>query len=87
MEAVAQEAEKIALQQILKEQVVQIICLSSPIDSLANIQEEARKSKLPDFWLPSLTPEAKASVLDYKDIKLQTLCHAVAPSHPLSYVF
>lgn len=47
-------------------------------------QTEARKAKLPDFWLPSLTPEAKTTVLDLKDIKLQTLCNASAPAHPLS---
>ncbi|KAG8934898.1 hypothetical protein FRC02_009020 [Tulasnella sp. 418] len=45
-------------------------------------QAEARKAKLPDFWLPSLTPEALPGPL--KDIKLQTLCHCSKPAHPLS---
>ncbi|KAF8331946.1 uncharacterized protein EI90DRAFT_904478 [Cantharellus anzutake] len=42
-------------------------------------QVEARRAKLPDFWLPSLTPEAAPGRL--KDIKLQCLCHQSKPSH------
>ncbi|KAG8902816.1 hypothetical protein FRB99_004083 [Tulasnella sp. 403] len=45
-------------------------------------QAEARRAKLPAFWLPSLTPEAVVGPL--KDIKLQTLCHASSPSHTLT---
>ncbi|GJJ11977.1 hypothetical protein Clacol_006215 [Clathrus columnatus] len=45
-------------------------------------QAEARKSKLPDFWLPSLTPTAAPGPL--KDIKLTTMCRAAAPPHTLS---
>lgn len=48
-------------------------------------QAEARRSKLPAFWLPSLTPEAAVGPL--KDIKLQTLCHASSPSHTLTCVY
>ncbi|KAF8317897.1 hypothetical protein DL93DRAFT_479799 [Clavulina sp. PMI_390] len=45
-------------------------------------QAEARRDKLPDFWLPSLTPTAVPGPL--KDIKLQCLCHQSTPSHPMS---
>jgi nitric oxide synthase-interacting protein len=45
-------------------------------------QAESRKAKLPDFWLPSLTPNAAPGPL--KDIKLHTLCRASTPAHPLS---
>ncbi|KZT38939.1 hypothetical protein SISSUDRAFT_1046260 [Sistotremastrum suecicum HHB10207 ss-3] len=47
-------------------------------------QAEARKAKLPDFWLPSLTPQAKETVLQLKDVKLQTVCRAGDPAHPLA---
>ena len=47
-------------------------------------QAEARRAKLPDFWLPSLTPVALPGPL--KDIKLQCLCHQSHPSHPIRYV-
>jgi nitric oxide synthase-interacting protein len=58
------------------------------VDRLAHaiFQAEALKAKLPDFWLPSLTPDAKAAVADIKDIKLQTMCHAGEPRHPLRYL-
>ncbi|BGP25951.1 zinc finger protein, nitric oxide synthase-interacting protein [Rhodotorula toruloides] len=43
---------------------------------------DARRAKLPNFWLPSLTPTATPeSVID---AKLQTLCHASKPPHPVS---
>ena len=45
-------------------------------------QAEARKAKLPAFWLPSLAPEAKLTPL--KDIKLQTVCQFGGQPHPLS---
>lgn len=44
-------------------------------------QAEARRDKLPDFWLPSLTPSAVPGPL--KDIKLQCLCHQSSPSHTM----
>lgn len=44
-------------------------------------QAEARRSKLPSFWLPTLAPEAKIGPL--KDVKLQTLCN-VGETHPLA---
>lgn len=47
-------------------------------------QAESRRAKLPAFWLPSLTPDSALGPL--KDIKLQTLCHAVEPAHTLSSV-
>ncbi|BGP17747.1 hypothetical protein JCM10213_005329 [Rhodosporidiobolus nylandii] len=43
---------------------------------------EARKAKLPNFWLPSLTPSATPE--NVIDVKLQTLCHASKPPHPVS---
>ncbi|WVQ80533.1 hypothetical protein IAT38_002638 [Cryptococcus sp. DSM 104549] len=50
-------------------------------------QAEARKAKLAAFWLPSMTPEAKAGAPGAgagKDVKLQTLCHMGGTPHPLS---
>ncbi|KAF8577662.1 hypothetical protein K439DRAFT_1418045 [Ramaria rubella] len=48
-------------------------------------QVEARKSKLPDFWLPSLTPTANPNTLpSLKDVKLTTLCRAGTPAHPVA---
>ena len=47
------------------------------------LQLEARKAKLPDFWLPSLTPHAKAAVADIKDLKLHTVCNAGDPKYLL----
>ncbi|KAH9924987.1 uncharacterized protein BXZ73DRAFT_50170 [Epithele typhae] len=50
-------------------------------------QADALKSKLPDFWLPSLTPTyagpAGAAPTSLADIKLQTTCHG-GPPHPLA---
>jgi len=45
-------------------------------------QLEKRKAKLPNFWLPSLTPEAAPTKLS--EVKLQSLCHAGNPAHPIS---
>ncbi|KAL8277633.1 hypothetical protein RQP46_009906 [Phenoliferia psychrophenolica] len=45
-------------------------------------QAEARRAKLPNFWLPSLTPSATPAAMS--EIKLQTLCHAAKPAHPIS---
>lgn len=47
-------------------------------------QAEARRAKLPAFWLPTLTPQARVGPL--KDIKLQTLCSADDETHPLACV-
>jgi len=51
-------------------------------------QAEALKDKLPDFWLPSLTPTYTSSgpPRSLKDIKLQTTCRGGNPSHPISCV-
>ncbi|KIM33264.1 hypothetical protein M408DRAFT_151881 [Serendipita vermifera MAFF 305830] len=46
-------------------------------------QNEARKAKLPAFWLPSLTPDSQVGLLPLKDIKMQTMCHASDPAHVL----
>ena len=46
-------------------------------------QGEARKAKLPAYWLPSLAPEARAIPL--KDVKLQTTCQQGQKGpHPFS---
>ncbi|KAI0767548.1 hypothetical protein C8Q74DRAFT_1204412 [Fomes fomentarius] len=49
-------------------------------------QAEALKSKLPDFWLPSLTPTYTSTgpPTSLADVKLQTTCHGGNPAHPLS---
>ena len=51
-------------------------------------QAEALKSKLPDFWLPSLTPTYTSSgpPTSLSDVKLQTTCHGGNPAHPLAYI-
>ncbi|CAG8434481.1 7367_t:CDS:2 [Scutellospora calospora] len=40
----------------------------------------ATKPKLPNFWLPSLTPSADPDKI--KSVKLQTMCTATDPEHP-----
>ncbi|THH32844.1 hypothetical protein EUX98_g1360 [Antrodiella citrinella] len=49
-------------------------------------QAEALKHKLPDFWLPSLTPTYTTSgpPTSLSDVKLQTTCRASRPSHALT---
>ncbi|KAH9931554.1 uncharacterized protein B0H18DRAFT_989941 [Fomitopsis serialis] len=49
-------------------------------------QAEALKHKLPDFWLPSLTPTYTSSgpPTSITDVKLQTTCHGGNPAHPLA---
>ncbi|KAF9648242.1 hypothetical protein BDM02DRAFT_3240904 [Thelephora ganbajun] len=48
-------------------------------------QAEALRAKLPDFWLPSLTPTytSKGLPRSLTEIKLQTTCHGGNPSHKL----
>lgn len=50
-------------------------------------QEESLKAKLPDFWLPSLTPTytTKGPPKDLKDIKVSTTCRGGADAHEISY--
>lgn len=43
---------------------------------------EKKKAKLPNFWLPSLTPGVDK--VEMKEAKLQTLCQAASPAHPLT---
>ncbi|TDL27735.1 hypothetical protein BD410DRAFT_713503 [Rickenella mellea] len=57
--------------------------------ALKQIQEEqaeALKSKLPDFWLPSLTPTYTSSgpPRDLKDIKVRTVCRGGTSPHDIS---
>ncbi|OCH91178.1 hypothetical protein OBBRIDRAFT_729262 [Obba rivulosa] len=49
-------------------------------------QAEALKHKLPDFWLPSLTPTYASSgpPTSLGDVKLQTTCRGGNPAHPLT---
>ncbi|KAI0688592.1 hypothetical protein BC835DRAFT_1284347 [Cytidiella melzeri] len=49
-------------------------------------QAEALKHKLPDFWLPSLTPTYTSSgpPTSLKDVKLQTTCRGGNPAHHLT---
>ncbi|KAG7090545.1 hypothetical protein E1B28_009654 [Marasmius oreades] len=49
-------------------------------------QAEALKHKLPDFWLPSLTPTyaSKGPPTSLGDIKLQTTCRGGNPAHSLA---
>ncbi|KAF7967512.1 hypothetical protein HWV62_41430 [Athelia sp. TMB] len=48
-------------------------------------QAEALRAKLPDFWLPSLTPTYTSTgpPTSLKDVKLQTTCRGAQP-HPLA---
>lgn len=50
-------------------------------------QEEALRDKLPDFWLPSLTPTYTSSgpPQSLKDVKLQTTCRGGNPAHPIKF--
>ncbi|OJT06824.1 Nitric oxide synthase-interacting protein [Trametes pubescens] len=49
-------------------------------------QAEALKSKLPDFWLPSLTPTytSHGPPTSLAQVKLQTTCRGGNPAHQLS---
>uniref|UniRef100_A0A0W0G6Z0 Nitric oxide synthase-interacting protein zinc-finger domain-containing protein n=1 Tax=Moniliophthora roreri TaxID=221103 RepID=A0A0W0G6Z0_MONRR len=51
-------------------------------------QAEALKHKLPDFWLPSLTPTytSKGPPTSLTEVKLQTTCRGGNPSHSLALV-
>ena len=83
----AQEAEEAAIKQLEIEQVSNLEM--RPYTYLhvdPHTQNEARKAKLPDFWLPSLTPDAP-NLISLKDIKLQTMCRASDPAHTMLLVF
>ncbi|KAH9848158.1 hypothetical protein C2E23DRAFT_470379 [Lenzites betulinus] len=49
-------------------------------------QAEALKNKLPDFWLPSLTPTytSHGPPTSLSDVKLQTTCRGGNPAHPVT---
>ncbi|KII91681.1 hypothetical protein PLICRDRAFT_51816 [Plicaturopsis crispa FD-325 SS-3] len=49
-------------------------------------QAEALRDKLPDFWLPSLTPtySSKGEPRSLGDVKLQTTCRGGTPTHPIA---
>lgn len=68
---------------------VQSLALEAEEAALKHIekeQAEALKHKLPDFWLPSLTPTYTSSgpPTSLKDVKLQTSCKGGAESHSLA---
>ncbi|KAH7883027.1 hypothetical protein F5I97DRAFT_1815380 [Phlebopus sp. FC_14] len=49
-------------------------------------QAEALRHKLPDFWLPSLTPTytSNGQPSSLKDVKVQTMCRGGDPPHAIS---
>jgi len=51
-------------------------------------QAEALRHKLPDFWLPSLTPTYTSSgpPSSLRDVKVQTTCRGGNPAHSIAYV-
>lgn len=51
-------------------------------------QAEALRHKLPDFWLPSLTPTytSNGPPSSLKDFKVQTMCRGGDPPHAIKYV-
>ena len=51
-------------------------------------QAEALKAKLPDFWLPSLTPTytSKGVPQELKDVKVVTTCKGGKDTHEISLV-
>lgn len=51
---------------------------------ISSEQAEARKAKLPAFWLPSLAPVAGKEKV--KVVKLETMCQASEHPHPLKCV-
>lgn len=63
--------------------------LEAEEDALRQIEREqalALKSKLPDFWLPSLTPTYSSSgpPISLDDVKVVTTCRGGVQSHPLA---
>lgn len=60
----------------------------SALRQIEREQAEALKHKLPDFWLPSLTPTYTSSgpPTSLSDVKLQTTCRGGNPAHHLAYV-
>ncbi len=73
---------------------------SSKVENLAQEAEEAAlqqiereqaaalRNKLPDFWLPSLTPtySSVGPPQTIKDVKLQTTCRGGNPAHSIACV-
>jgi nitric oxide synthase-interacting protein len=51
-------------------------------------QAEALRAKLPDFWLPSLTPTYSSSgpPTSLTDVKVQTTCRGGDPAHAITFV-
>ncbi|TFK73156.1 hypothetical protein BDN72DRAFT_762107 [Pluteus cervinus] len=59
---------------------------SVALKQLEKEQAEALKAKLPDFWLPSLTPTYTSSgpPTSLSDVKLLTTCRGGSPAHPIA---
>ncbi|KZP01890.1 hypothetical protein CALVIDRAFT_474606 [Calocera viscosa TUFC12733] len=58
---------------------------AAALQAIEREQAEARRAKLPDFWLPSLTPDAPVGLsLREKDGKLETVCRASEPKHRMT---
>ncbi|RIB11467.1 hypothetical protein C2G38_2020319 [Gigaspora rosea] len=67
----------------LDEDEVEAIAIREQQDAMKRLEDEqaaASKPKLPNFWLPSLTPSADPDKI--KSVKLQTMCTASDPEHP-----
>ncbi|EDR01187.1 uncharacterized protein LACBIDRAFT_254899 [Laccaria bicolor S238N-H82] len=58
----------------------------SAVAQIEKEQAEALKHKLPDFWLPSLTPTftSNGPPQSLMDIKVQTTCRGGTPAHPIA---
>jgi len=68
---------------------VENLALEAEEVAIRNIEREqaaALKNKLPDFWLPSLTPTYTSAgpPNSLSDVKLQTTCRGGTPAHPIS---
>jgi len=67
---------------------VESLALEAEEAALVQIEKEqaaALKAKLPDFWLPSLTPTYTSTgpPRGLDDVKVQTTCRAAKPAHPV----
>ncbi|RHZ88128.1 hypothetical protein Glove_26g111 [Diversispora epigaea] len=67
------------------EEEIAVIAERDKMAALKTLEGErlaASKPKLPNFWLPTLTPSADPDKI--KSIKLQTMCTGTDPEHPIS---
>lgn len=72
---------------------VEKLAAEAEAEAAARIERETAetmKAKLPDFWLPSLTPthdSAKAASLSLKDVKAVPTCRGGKDAHEISCVY